>query len=428
MPLISLPYGTDTLSFDLPQERIKGILCSDLHDLNSEKSQQQIVKEALLNPIGTPRLRDLARNKKKIVILASDHTRPVPSKIIAPLMLEEIRQGNPEAQITFLIATGCHRGTNQSELAEKFGEKLLQTENIYIHDCDDKDNLVNLGSLPSGGELIINRLAAEADLLVSEGFIEPHFFAGFSGGRKSVLPGIASRQTVLYNHNSKFIADQHSRTGILKGNLIHSDMLYAAKAAHLAFICNVIINSKKEVVFATSGDVDLAHKRGCDFLLVHCQAQALPASIVITTNGGYPLEQNIYQAVKGMTAAEATVKKDGIIIMLAKSADGHGGDNFFKTFSNEHSLEKMMKSFLDTPPEKTIIDQWQSQILVRILTKAQVIYVSDAPDEIVRNFHMIPAHSISEALGLADKLLAKKGIINGDITVIPDGVSVIVTS
>ena len=215
MPLISLPYGTDTLSFDLPQERIKVILCSDLHDLNSEKSQQQIVKEALLNPIGTPRLRDLARNKKKIVILASDHTRPVPSKIIAPLMLEEIRQGNPEAQITFLIATGCHRGTNQSELAEKFGEKLLQTENIYIHDCDDKDNLVNLGSLPSGGELIINRLAAEADLLVSEGFIEPHFFAGFSGGRKSVLPGIASRQTVLYNHNSKFIADQHSRTGIL---------------------------------------------------------------------------------------------------------------------------------------------------------------------------------------------------------------------
>ncbi len=426
MPLISFPYGTDTLSFHLPHERIKGILHSNLHNFNSEKSQQQIVRESLLNPIGTPRLRDLARNKKKIVILASDHTRPVPSKIIAPLMLEEIRQENPEAQITFLIATGCHRGTSPAELAEKFGEKLLQTENFCIHDCDNKTNLVNLGSLPSGGELIINRTAAEADLLVSEGFIEPHFFAGFSGGRKSVLPGIASRQTVLYNHNSKFIADPHSRTGILKGNLIHNDMLYAAKAAHLAFICNVVINSKKEVVFATSGDVDLAHKKGCDFLLEHCQAQAHPASIVITTNGGYPLDQNIYQAVKGMTAAEATVKKDGIIIMLAKSADGHGGDSFFKTFSNENSLEKMMKNFLDTPPEKTIVDQWQSQILARILIKAQVIYISDAPDEMVRNFHMIPAHSISEALSLADKLLAQKGIINGDITVIPDGVSVII--
>ena len=252
-------------------------------------------------------------------------------------------------------------------------------------------------------------------------------FAGFSGGRKSVLPGIASRQTVLYNHNAGFIADLHSRTGILKDNPIHRDMLYAAKAARLAFICNVVINSEKEVVFAVSGDVDLAHKKGCDFLLEHCQAKAIPSHIVITTNGGYPLDQNIYQAVKGMTAAEATVMEGGVIIMAAKSNDGHGGKSFFETFDKEPDLNRMMKGFLDTPPEKTIVDQWQSQILARVLMRATVIYISHAPDEMIKSLHMLPAHSLEEAMEMADRILTRKGISDAKVTVIPDGISVIVT-
>lgn len=158
--------------------------------------------------------------KKDVVIIASDHTRPVPSKIIMPLMLEEIRKGNPDADITILIATGCHRETAKEELVQKFGKDIVDNEKILVHDCDDTTNLVSLGRLPSGGELIINKIAVEADLLCSEGFIEPHFFAGFSGGRKSVLPGIASRKTVLANHRSAFIADDHARTGILEGNPI----------------------------------------------------------------------------------------------------------------------------------------------------------------------------------------------------------------
>ena len=426
MPLIQFPYGKSSLTYEIPENRYAGTLVSNMHNYNPGKSASEIVKESLENPIGTPRLCELAQGKKKIVIIASDHTRPVPSKIIAPLMLEEIRKGNPDADITFLISTGCHRGTTVDELKEKFGEEIVQKEKIIIHDCDDTSMLVTLGTLPSGGGLSINRLAVETDLLVAEGFIEPHFFAGFSGGRKSVLPGIAARKTVIYNHNASFINDPDARTGVLENNPIHRDMLFAAQTAKLAFICNVVINSEKQPIFAVSGDVELAHARGCEFLCSQCMAERVPSDIVITTNGGYPLDQNIYQAVKGMTAAEATVKEGGVTIMLAKSNDGHGGKSFHETFKNQKNLSQMMADFLATPPEQTIIDQWQSQIFARLLMHSTVIYISDAPDEIVRDLHMLPAHSIAEAVTMADEILVKKGILNGKILAIPDGVSVIV--
>ena len=206
MPYVKLPYGNGALGLDVPLNRYLGELVPQIHHNFSGKPESQIVREALSHPVDAPSLRELAKGKKKIVLLASDHTRPVPSKIIVPPMLEELRAGNPDGEITILIATGCHRGTTQQELAQKFGPDILAHEHIVVHDCDDADMLVHLGTLPSGGELVINRIAAEADLLVAEGFVEPHFFAGFSGGRKSVLPGIAARHTVLYNHNSSFIA------------------------------------------------------------------------------------------------------------------------------------------------------------------------------------------------------------------------------
>lgn len=426
MPDIKIPYGHEELQFNIEAERFLGCMFSKLEDYKPLKTEVELVRESLENPIGTERLCELAKGKKKIVIIASDHTRPVPSKIIAPLMLKEIRKDNPGAEITFLISTGCHRDTTKEELISKFGDEIVQNEKIVIHDCDDESMLVNLGKLPSGGDLIINRLAAEADLLVAEGFIEPHFFAGFSGGRKSVLPGIASRKTVIYNHNAQFIAHPYARTGYIENNPIHEDMIYAAKKAKLAFICNVVVNSKKKVICAVSGDVDQAHKVGREFLAGQCQVEKNPADIVITSNGGYPLDQNIYQAVKGMTAAEATIKEGGVIIMAAKSNDGHGGNVFYETLKNGKDLQRLMKDFLMTPPDETKIDQWQSQIFVRILMKASVVYISDAPDEMVRDLHMIPAHSLEEAVEIADKILAEKGIYNAKILAIPDGVSVIV--
>ncbi|MHC6203191.1 nickel-dependent lactate racemase [Breznakiellaceae bacterium SP9] len=422
MPTIAFPYGKETLTLNIPDNRFKGELVSQMHHYKAQASQDELVKQALAHPIGTPTLAVMAEGKKNVVIIASDHTRPVPSKVIIPHMLAEIRKGSPAAKITILIATGFHRETTREELENKFGPQIVANETIVIHDSDSKD-MVYLGKLPSGGDLIINKLAVEADLLVAEGFIEPHFFAGFSGGRKSILPGIVSRQTVMYNHNAQFIAHQKARTGIVDGNPIHTDMLYAARTARLAFICNVVINANKEVMYAVAGDMDLAHIEGRTFLSQKCRVTAIPADIAISTNGGYPLDQNIYQSVKGMTAAEATVKSGGVIIMLARANDGHGGEEFYKTFRDERDLNRMMNTFINTPKESTRPDQWESQILARILLHARVIFVSAAPDELIKNFQMIPARSLEEALKKAEELLGNPA---ATVTAIPDGVSVMV--
>ena len=232
----------------------------------SGKTEDQIVAEAMENPIGSPRLSQLSEGKERIVIICSDHTRPVPSKHIIPFMLKEIREGNPQADITLLIATGFHRATTRAELVNKFGEEIVEHEKIVIHDSRDMENMVNLGVLPSGAPLLINKIAAEADLLVSEGFIETHFFAGFSGGRKSVLPGVSSQVTVLGNHCADFIDSPYSRTGVLENNPIHRDMIAASKMAGQKYIVNAIIDADKKVVHAVAGDAISAHDAGCRVL------------------------------------------------------------------------------------------------------------------------------------------------------------------
>ncbi|MBP3736289.1 MAG: nickel-dependent lactate racemase [Lachnospiraceae bacterium] len=419
---LSFPYGKEFLNLDIADERVQGVLVSNLHHYTAEKDPLSLVEDALANPIGSKKLSELAKGKKNIVLIASDHTRPVPSKVIIPPMLREIREGNPDADITILISTGCHRGTTRQELIDKFGEEIVEREKIVVHDCDNSP-LVHIGTLPSGGDLIINRLVVDADLVCAEGFIEPHFFAGFSGARKSILPGIASRTTVLANHCSEFIADPHARTGILEGNPIHKDMVWAARTAKLAFICNVVINAEKQAIFAVAGDMEEAHRAGCDFLSSLCKVDARPADIVITTNGGYPLDQNIYQAVKGMTAAEATVKHGGVIIMMAKSNDGHGGEHFYHQMADEPDIEKTLATFLSRGRNETVPDQWQTQIFIRVLQRASVIYISEAPDEMVKGLHMIPAHSLEEAMQKAEEIVGKK---DATVTAIPDGVSVMV--
>lgn len=424
MKEVVFPYGKEKMHYRFQDRELAGVLTSSIETYKPTASGEKLVQAAMKQPIGTPRLRDLAKGKKKVVIIASDHTRPVPSRIIMPFMLEEIRSGNPEAEITILIATGCHRETTREELVSKFGVEIVAKEKIYIHDCDDREKLVNIGTLPSGGECEINALAYQADLLVAEGFIEPHFFAGFSGGRKSVLPGIAGRTTVLANHCSEFINSENARTGVLDNNPIHKDMLWAAKTAKLQYIVNVVLNAEKEVIYAVAGDPEQAHKQGTVFLSTLCGAKAIPADVAISTNGGYPLDQNVYQAVKGMTAAEATVKKDGVIIMLASSQDGIGGDHFYHQLADEEDIDKTMAVFLSRGRNETVPDQWQTQILLRVLMHARVIYISEVPDDIVRKMHMIPAHSIDEAIEKAKAILGKEDI---KITAIPDGVSVMVT-
>ena len=423
MSVVKIPYSKGFIEAQFDDARLAGVLESKAHHYKPEAGEEELVKKALENPIGSPRLRDLVKGKNKIVIIASDHTRPVPSKIMAPIMLEEIRSGNPTADITFLIATGFHRPTTKQELIGKFGEKVVAEEKIVVHNAFDPESMVNIGKLPSGGDIVINKLAVEADLLISEGFIEPHFFAGFSGGRKSVLPGVVSKVTVLANHNSRFIASDKARTGNLEGNPIHIDMLHAAKTAKLQFILNVVIDADKKIIKAFAGDLEKAHAEGTKFAGELANVAAKPADIAITSNGGYPLDQNIYQAVKGMSAAEATCRKGGVIIICAACNDGHGGEDFYEWFKKANSAQAVMDEIMAIEPQNTLPDQWEAQILARILIDHTVIMVTDQCDHgMIKDMKMKVANTLPEAMKMAEEIVGK----DARITVVPDGVSVIV--
>ena len=424
MTTIHIPYGRTHLELKVAEDRLAGVLESKAHHYKPTASQQELVKEALENPIGSPRLRDLAKGKQKIVIVTSDHTRPLPTKIVAPLLLAEIREGNPTAEIIFLIATGFHRPMTPQELDMKFGAEVLASEKIVMHDCRDEASMITIGKLPSGGDIVINKLAMEADLLISDGFIEPHFFAGFSGGRKSILPGIVSKVTVLSNHCSKFIAHENARAGVLDGNPLHIDMLYAAKQAKLGFIFNVVIDAEKKIIKAFAGDAEHAHLAGCAFVKELASVKAVPADIVVTSNGGYPLDQNVYQAVKGMSAAESTCKPGGVIVIAAACNDGHGGQTFYDWFLQaKGGAAEIMDKIMAIDMESTVADQWEAQIAARVLLKHPVIIISDQCDhEVIKNMFFKAAYTMEEAMEIAEAIVGKEATV----TVIPDGVSVIV--
>ncbi len=420
MTIVKFPYGRTHLEMDIPENRLRAVLLSRAHAYRAEASETELVDRALAAPVGTPRLSELARGKKKVVYLASDHTRPVPSRIIFPAMAREVAEAGSE--LTILVSTGCHRGTTKEELAAKFGPGVVDRHPVVVHDCDRSETRP-VGTLPSGAPFRVNRLALEADLLIAEGFIEPHFFAGFSGGRKSVFPGVTDRAGVMANHCSSFIADDKSRTGLLDGNPIHRDMVHAAGAAKLAFICNTVIDADKKVIHAVAGHYDQAHRAGAEFLAGLAGVKAAPADIVVTTNGGFPLDQNLYQAVKGLTAAEATLNPGGLIIMAARCEDGHGGEVFYETFRGEKDPGRLMKTFLSRPPLETVADQWQSQILARILMKHQVVMVTDpTARRLVEDMGLGWAPTLDQALAEADRRLGRRG----SITAVPDGIGVIV--
>ncbi len=417
--MLHIPYGNT--HFEFAKSRADAVLTSRIEELQAEGDGLEIVKKAMENPIDSPRLSELAKGKKNCVIIISDHTRPVPSKDILPNMFRELKEGNPDIDITLLVATGFHRPTSDNELLSKLGEDIMNQVKIVIHDCKNAESNVEIGVLPSGAPCVIDKLAVEADLLISEGFIEPHFFAGFSGGRKSVLPGISDQVTVLGNHCSRFIHSENSRTGILDGNPMHEDMLAAAEMAKLAYIVNVVIDESKRTVAAFAGNPVTAHRKGCDFLLSYCKVAPVYSDIVITSNGGAPLDQNIYQTAKGMSAAEASCKEGGVIILCAECADGHGGQVFYEAMRDCDNVFDLYDKCMATPQDKTIPDQWEIQILCRILKKYKMIFVT-RPEikEMIEEMKMIYAPDLEEALKMA-KAMGKESI-----TVIPNGVSVIV--
>ncbi|MCO7175189.1 nickel-dependent lactate racemase [Sporolactobacillus kofuensis] len=423
MVAIDLPYDKTTVTANIADKNFAGKLVSKAATYHNEHSERETVERSLDNPIGTEPLESLAKGKKNIVIISSDHTRPVPSHIIMPILLRRLRSASPNARIRILVATGFHRPSTHEELVNKYGQEIVTNEEIVMHRSTDDDAMVKIGQLPSGGDCIINKVAAEADLLLSEGFIESHFFAGFSGGRKSVLPGIASYKTIMANHSGEFINSNKARTGNLMHNPVHKDMVYAARTAKLAFIVNVVLDEDKKIIGSFAGDMEAAHKVGCDFVRDLSSVKKINSDIAISTNGGYPLDQNIYQAVKGMTAAEATNKEGGTIIMVAGCRDGHGGEGFYHNLADVDDPKTFLDQAINTPRLKTIPDQWTAQIFARILVHHHVILVSDLVDpKLITDMHMELATSLDQALASAYK---REGA-NAKVVVIPDGLGVIV--
>lgn len=420
---INLPYDKKMITARIPDKNFIGLLESKAEHFSNPYTEKETVEKSLDNPIGSLPLEELAKGKKDIVLISSDHTRPVPSHIITPIILRRIRSVNKTARIRILVATGFHRPSTREELISKYGKAIVENEEIVMHISTDDSSMVKIGQLPSGGDCIINRIAAEADLLLAEGFIESHFFAGFSGGRKSVLPGIASYKTIMANHSGEFIDSSNSRTGNLTDNPIHNDMVYAAAKANLAFIVNVVLDGDKKIIGSFAGDMVEAHKVGCNFVKEIACVKKIPCDIAVSTNGGFPLDQNIYQAVKGMTAAEATNKDGGVIIMVAGCRDGHGGEGFYENIANVKNPNEFLEAAIHTPRLETVPDQWTSQILARILVHHHIIFVSDLVDpELITSMHMEIAKTFDEAL---ERAFEREGL-NAKVTVIRDGLSVIV--
>ena len=418
---VEVPCGRGVCAAELPEETLLGVFHSRVPAPAPDPVSE--VERALDEPIGSSRLETLAAGVRTATIICSDHTRPVPSRVLVPALLRRLRAGSPDVRVTLLVATGCHRETTRDELVAKFGEEIVRSERIVVHDATDESSLVTLGTLPSGGELRVNRTALETDLLLSEGFIEPHFFAGYSGGRKSVLPGIAGRVSVLANHCAEFIADPKARTGVLEGNPIHRDMLWAARAAHLAFVLNVVIDGGKRIVRAFAGDADAAHRAGAAFLDGFARIEVPEADVCVTGNGGAPLDQNVYQCVKGMSAAETVVRPGGAIVLCAECADGHGGQSFFEHL-RDFTAQELLAQCAATPRDATVPDQWQYQIAARIMDKARVVFVSPPERHAeLRAMRFEAAATLPEGIALARRLCGAGDAAR--IAVLPDGVSVV---
>lgn len=421
MKTFDIPYYTSSLPLHVEDKNLKAVLNSRTDTYDAGKSEADLVREALAHPIGTPRLRELARGRQKVVLVTSDHTRAVPSKLTLPILLEEIRAGNPDADITILIATGLHRPTTEEEQRRMFGDAIVDQEKIVVNKAFEDEDFERVCELPSGAELWVNKLALHCDLLVTEGFIEPHFFAGFSGGRKSILPGICNAVTVNENHSYKAIASPYAATGVLEHNPIHEDMVYAARAVNVQFIMNVALNAEKKVIAAFAGDLEQAHLQGVEFVRGLAQCPSVTGDIVVTSNGGYPLDQNLYQSPKAVATAEACCRDGGVIIMCASCCDGMGGTHFEKLIVRG-TVDEIDAYLSKIPPKETIPEMWCAQIFSRILKKHRIILVTNYLDhEMVRKANMIPASSPDEALEMAYGMMGR----DAEVVVIPDGVAVL---
>jgi nickel-dependent lactate racemase len=418
---IHLAYGADGLELDLPDA---------LHPTMIEPRHRPgladpvaAVRDALRNPIDSPALADMAQGHLPVGLVFSDVTRPLPRRLLLEAVVGEISQ-TPRQDITLFNALGTHRPSPSEELTEMLGPEIASGYRIIQNNAFDPSTQIGLGSSSFGHEIRLNAALAECGLLILVGFIEPHLFAGFSGGPKSIMPGMAGQATVLGNHDAGMIADPGATWGRIDGNPIWReasevlDRLLAWGHGRPAFLLNVALNSAKEVTGIFAGAWREAHHRGCAFVR---ETAMVPADglydIVVTTNSGRPLDLNVYQAVKGMSAAARIVKDGGAIICASECREGiPAGSAFDSLMAAGRTPGEVLRRIMSAPAP--IQDQWQAQIQAQIQARAEIhLYADGLTDDEIRRVHLIPCRDLG---GSIRRLAADRGPA-ARIAIMPQG-------
>jgi nickel-dependent lactate racemase len=375
---VELAYGDGYLEVELPADRTTVITPVEQPGLPDEEAS---FRAALDAPIGAGPLRERVSHGEKICVVFTDITRATPNERIIPWLLN---------------ALGAHRPNTAVELSKMLTPAVVRDYRVLNHEPGNPAALVQVGVTSDGTPALLNRHLVEADARIITGFIEPHFFAGFGGGPKGIMPGVAGLETVISNHGRRNIGNSNAAFGITEGNPLWEEMRDIALRAGPSFLINVTLNERRAITGIFAGDLIGAHKQGIEYVR---QSAMQPVrelfDIVVTTNSGYPLDQNLYQAVKGMSAAARIVKKGGAIIIAAECRDGiPDGSPFHEILSRAKDPEDILALIA----RETFPEQWQSQVQALIQRKATVFIHSSMPEEAIRRAHLLPAPDISAAV------------------------------
>jgi len=394
---VELPYGRSTLAVELPGSTF--VVAPQDRPAAEAGDALLAVKEALANPVSGPALRDVVAPGARVAVAVCDGTRPQPREPMLRALVDELVGKVRPEDITVLVATGTHRANTPAELREMFGPELLDLVRVLNHDARDHARLVHLGTLGAGVPAYLNREFAQADVKVTTGFVEPHFFAGFSGGPKLVAPGLAGLETTLALHDARRIGDPKATWGVTEGNPVHDDVRAIARAAGVSFACDVVLNRKHEVAAVFAGELFAMHQAAVSFAReISVREVPEPFDVVVTSNAGYPLDQNLYQCVKGMSAAAQIVKPGGLVVLAAECRDGFPDHGEFRRLLASASTPGDLLSSLQRRRE-TVPDQWQAQILARVLTHARVaVYTEGLRAPELKSAFLQPAEDISVAV------------------------------
>ena len=409
---VNLAYGSGHLPIEVPDDRTTVIEPAHIDGLADEKAA---VLDALQNPIGSQPLLERISPDAKICIAFTDITRATPTDRIIPWLLEHL--GGPNDNITLLNQLGTHRPNTREELETMLTPEVVANYRVLNHEPENPKALVQVGTTADGTPALLNRHIVEADLRIITGFIEPHFFAGFSGGVKGIMPGCAGLETVMSNHGAKNIGDPQATFGVTVGNPIWEELRDIALKTGPSFLLNVTLNEQRDITNVFAGDIIEAHKTGCVFVKKSAmQPLEQPFDIVVTTNSGYPLDLNLYQGVKGMSAGARVLKEGGTLILAAECREGvPDGSPLDDLLRSAGSIEEIL-AMLSTPgfvrPE-----QWQAQIQALVQRRAEVLVCCELDDATLRACHLAPCADINAEVA---KRLAKLGA-DARVAVLPQG-------